>query len=194
MPTPRIVSIDTREAEAVPGVKAVITARDFPIFEQQQSIDFIAEQFRGARIMAEHFMARDKVLYRGHPVAAIAATSPHVAEEAAKLIHVEYEVLPAVLTIRDALRDDAPLVHDSLTTVIRGPDGREVSDIKSNVASHTQLRRGDLEAGFREAEVIVEREFSTQPVHPGYIEPFASAAQWNPDGYVTVWTTNPGRL
>ena len=112
----RILSIDTSEAEAVPGVKAVITAADFPIFERQPDVDFIAEQFRGARIMAEHFMARDKVLYRGHPVAAIAATSPHVAEEAAKLIRVEYEVLPAVLTIEDALKDDAPLVHDSLTT------------------------------------------------------------------------------
>ena len=76
--------------------------------------------------------------------------------------------------------------------MIRGPDGREVSNVKSNVASHAQLRRGDPEAGFREAEVIVEREFSTQPVHPGYIEPFASAAQWNPDGYVTVWTTTQG--
>ncbi len=188
----RILSIDTRDAEAIPGVKAVITAKDFPIFEQQQAIDFIAEQFRGARIMAEHFMARDKALYRGHPVAAIAATSPHIAEEAAKLIHVDYEVPPAVFTIEDALKDDAPLVHDSLTTVIRGPAGREVSDTKSNVASHTQLSRGDLETGFKEAEVIVEREFSTQPVHPGYIEPFATTAQWNPDGYVTVWTTTQG--
>ena len=188
----RILSIDTREAEAMPGVKAVITAKDFPIFEQQQDIDFMAEQFRGARIMAEHFMARDKALYRGHPVAAIAATSPHIAEEAAKLIHVDYEVLPAVLTIKDALKDDAPLVHDSLTTVTRGPAGREVSDTRSNVAGHTQLKRGDLETGFKEAEVIVEREFSTQPVHPGYIEPFASAAQWNPDGHVTVWTTTQG--
>ena len=188
----RILSIDTRDAEATPGVKAVITAKDFPIFEQQQAIDFIAEQFRGARIMAEHFMARDKALYRGHPVAAIAATSPHIAEEAAKLIHVEYEVLPAVLTIEDALKDDAPLVHDSLTTVVRGPAGREVSDTKSNVASHAQLSRGDLETGFKEAEVIVEREFSSQPVHPGYIEPFATAVQWNPDGYVTIWTTTQG--
>ena len=188
----RILSIDTRDAEAIPGVKAVITAKDFQIFEQQQAIDFMAEQFRGARIMAEHFMARDKALYRGHPVAAIAATSPHIAEEAAKLIHVDYEVLPAVLTIKDALKDDAPLVHDSLTTVTRGPAGREVSDTQSNVAGHTQLRRGDLETGFKEAEVIVEREFSTQPVHPGYIEPFASAAQWNPDGHVTVWTTTQG--
>ena len=189
----RILSIDTSKAEAVPGVKAVITARDFPIFEQQKTIDFFAEQFRGSRIMAEHFMARDKVLYVGHPVAAVAATNPHIAEEAAKLIQVEYEILPAVLTIQDALKEDAPLVHDGLTTVLRdSPGGKEDSGKKSNVAGHAQIRRGDLEQGFREAEVIVEREFSTQAVHPGYIEPFASTAQWNRDGHVTIWTTTQG--
>ena len=188
----RIRSIDTSKAETLPGVKAVITAKDFPIFDQR-SIDFFAEQFRGARLMAEHFMARDKVLYVGHPVAAIAAISPHIAEEAAKLIEVDYEVLPAVLTIQDALKEDAPLVHDNLTTVLRGgPAGKEDSGTKSNVASHQHLRRGDMERGFREAEVIVEREFSTQAVHPGYIEPFASTAQWNQDGRVTLWTTTQG--
>lgn len=188
----RIRSIDTSKAEIVPGVKAVITAKDFPIFDQW-SIDFFAEQFRGARLMAEHFMARDKVLYVGHPVAAIAATSPYIAEEAAKLIEVDYAVLPAVLTIHDALKEDAPLVHDNLTTVLRGgPAGKEDSGTKSNVAGHLQMRRGDLESGFREAEVIVEREFSTQAVHPGYIEPFASTAQWNRDGRVTIWTTTQG--
>ena len=188
----RVLSIDTSKAEALPGVKAVITAKDFPIFEQQ-SIDFFAEQFRGARIMAEHFLARDKVLYVGHPVAAVAATSPHIAEEAAKLIHVEYEVLPAVLTIQDALKKDAPLVHDDLTTLLRGgPEGKEDSGTRSNIAGHFKLRRGDVEQGFGEADVIVEREFSTQAVHPGYIEPFASTASWNRDGHVTLWTTTQG--
>ncbi|MDA0989086.1 MAG: xanthine dehydrogenase family protein molybdopterin-binding subunit [Chloroflexi bacterium] len=191
-PHARIRSIDTSKAEAVPGVMAVITAKDFPIFDQL-SIDFFAEQYRGARIMAEHFMARDKTLYVGHPVAALAAISPHIAEEAAKLIQVDYEPLPAVLTIQEALKENAPLVHDDLTTVLRGgPAGKEDSGKKSNVAGHSQLRRGDLESGFREAEVIVEREFSTQAVHPGYIEPFVSTAQWNRDGRVTIWTTTQG--
>ncbi|MQF48505.1 xanthine dehydrogenase family protein molybdopterin-binding subunit [SAR202 cluster bacterium AC-647-N09_OGT_505m] len=189
----RIRFIDTSKAEAVPGVKAVVTAKDFPIFKQQQSIDFFAEQFRGSRIMAEHFLAHDKVLFVGHPVAAVAAINPHIAEEAAKLIQVEYEILPAVLTIQDALKENAPLVHDNLTTVLRGgPAGKEDSGKKSNVAAHAQLRRGDLESGFKEAEVIVEREFSTQAVHPGYIEPFSSTAQWNRDGHVTIWTTTQG--
>jgi len=191
-PHARILSIDTSKAESVPGVIAVITAKDFPIFDRQ-SIDFFAEQYRGARIMAEHFMACDKVLYVGHPVAAIAAINPHIAEEAAKLIQVEYELLPSVLTIEDALKENAPLVHSDLTTVLRGgASEKEDSGIKSNVAGHSQLRRGDVESGFREAAVIVEREFSTQAVHPGYIEPFASTVQWNRDGHVTIWTTTQG--
>ena len=189
----RILSINTAKAESIPGVKAVITASDFPIFETQKDIDFFAEQFRGARIMAEHFMAREKVLYVGHPIAAVAAVDPHVAEESAKLIEVEYEILPAVLTIEDALKDGAPLVHDTLTTVLRDrPNGKEDSGTRSNVAGHGQLRRGDIEKGFKEAEVIVEHEFSTQAVHPGYIEPFASTAQWQRDGHVTIWTTTQG--
>ncbi len=188
----QIRSIDTSKAEAVPGVMAVITAKDFPIFDQRP-IDFVAEQFRGARVMAEHFLARDRVLYVGHPVAAIAATTPHVAEEAVKLIQVDYEVLSAVLTIQDALKEDAPLVHSNLTTVLRGgPAGKEDSGTKSNIAGHFQAKRGNLESGFKEADVVVEREFSTQAVHPSYIEPFASIAQWNRDGHVMLWTTTQG--
>jgi CO/xanthine dehydrogenase Mo-binding subunit len=188
----RIRSIDTSKAEAVPGVKAVITAKDFPIFKEQ-ALDFSAENLRNARTMAEHFLAQEKVLYVGHPVAAVAATSPHIAEEAARLIQVEYEVLPAVLTIHDALMEGAPLVHENLVTVLRGGlHGKEDTGVKSNVAGHVQYKRGDLEQGFKEADVIVEREFSTHAVHPGYIEPFASTALWATDGHVTLWTTTQG--
>jgi len=189
----QIRSIDVSKAAAFPGVKAVITAKDFAIFDREKDIDFFAEQFRGARIMAEHFMAREKVLYVGHPVAAIAAINPHVAEDAAKLIEIDYEILPAVLTIEDALKPDAPLVHDRLTTVLRGgPEGKEDSGTRSNIAGYAQLRRGDIEKGFKDAEIVIEKEFSTQAVHPGYIEPFASTAQWNRDGHVTIWTTTQG--
>ena len=189
----RIRDIDTSKAEAFPGVKAILTAKDFPIFEDQKNIDFFAEQFRGARIMAEHFIAREKVLYVGHPVAAIAAIDPHVAEEAANLIKVDYEILPAVLSIQEAVKEDAPLVHEGLTTVLRDrPNGKEDSGKKSNVAGHSQLIRGNIAKGFEEAQVVVEREFSTKAVHPGYIEPFSSTAQWNRDGHVTIWTTTQG--
>ena len=188
----RIISIDTSKAEALPGVKAVITAKDFPIFEAQ-SLDFVAEQFRSARVMAEHYIARDNVLYVGHPVAAVAAINRHVAEEAVRLIKVDYEVLPAVYTVQDALKEDAPRVHDNLTTIAKGgPMGKKDTGVNSNVASHLELKRGDVEQGFKQAEVIVERELSTKPMHPGYIEPFASTAVWSPDGRVTLWVTTQG--
>jgi xanthine dehydrogenase molybdenum-binding subunit len=188
----RIKSIDTSKAEAHHGVKAVITAKDFPIFENQ-SLDFVAEQFRSARVMAEHYIAQDKVLYVGHPIAAVAAINRHVAEEAVRLIEVEYEVLPAVYNVKDALKEGASKVHDNLTTIAKGgPMGKQDTGIYSNVASHLELKRGNVEQGFKEAQVIVEREFSTKPIHPGYIEPFASTAVWSPDGHATLWVTTQG--
>ncbi len=188
----RIRSINTSKAEAVPGVKGVVTAKDLPIFKEQP-LDLSAENLRNARTMAEYFLGNEKVLFVGHPVAAVAATSPHIAEEAAQLIEVDYEILPSVLTIKDALKEDAPLVHDNMTTVLRGGLlGEEGTDVKSNVAGHVQFKRGDMEQGFKEADIIVEREFSTAAVHPGFIEPFASTAQWANDGHVILWTTTQG--
>ena len=122
------------------------------------------------------------------------ATSPHIAEEALELIEVDYEVLPAVLTVRDAMREDAPVLHENLTTrfrVERFERGEDTS-VKGNIAGHIQLKRGDLERGFKEADVILEREFSTEMVHQGYIEPFASTAYWAADGHVTIWTSTQG--
>src|SRR6266568_7729937 len=163
----RIRAIDTRHAEALPGVKAVATARDFPIIEDRV-ID-LAEVQGNARMMAENILAHDKALYKGHAVAAVAATSPHIAEEALTLIAVDYEVLPAVLTVHDAMKEDAPLLHEHMTTRFRverferGQDTRE----HSNIAGHLQFKRGDLEQGFQEAYIVVERAFSTQTVHQG---------------------------
>ena len=167
----RIRSIDTSKAEALPGVVAVATSKDFPIIEDQV-IDF-AEAQGTARLMAEHVMADDKALYKGHAVAAVAATSPHVAEQALDLIEVDYEVLPTVLTLHDALKEDAPILHDDLTTMFRVERfGRgQDTGVKGNIAGHIQHRAGDVEKGFAEADVIVEREFETQTVHQGYIEP-----------------------
>lgn len=172
----RIISIDTSKAEALAEVRAVATARDFPILEGQ-AIDFVNAQ-GNARMMAENDLAHTKVLYKGHAVAALAATNPHVAEEALKLIDVEYEVLPAVLTIADAMKDDAPVLHEDLTMTFRVERaGRgEDTGAKGNIAGHIQLKRGDLKRGFEEADLVVEREFTTQMVHQGYIEPFACAA------------------
>src|SRR5882724_6044563 len=113
----RIRSIDTSQAEGLPGVQAVATARDFPLTEDRV-IDF-AEVQGNTRLMAENILAHDKVLYKGHAVAAVAATSPHIAEEALTRIVVDYEVLPAVLTVHDAMKKDAPLLHEHMTTRFR---------------------------------------------------------------------------
>ena len=188
----RIRSIDTSKAEAHPEVRAVATAKDFPILEEQ-ALDFVNAQ-GNARVMAENDLAHTKVLYKGHAVAAVAATNPHVAEEALKLIEVEYDVLPAVLTVVDAMKDDAPVLHEDLTTTFRVERaGRgEDTGVRGNVAGHIQLKRGDLNRGFEEADLVVEREFTTQMVHQGYIEPFACAALWAADGHITIWTSTQG--
>ena len=187
-----IKSIDTSKAEALPGVMAVASSADFPIIEDQV-ID-LAETQGNVRLMAEHVMANRKALYKGHAVAAVAATSRHVAEQAIDLIEVEYEVLPTVLTHWDAMKDDAPLLHDTLSThfkVDRFGRGEDLG-VQSNVAGHIQHKLGDVEKGFKEADVIVEREFDTETVHQGYIEPHASTAVWHPEGRLTVWTCTQG--
>ncbi len=189
-----IRSIDTSKAEALPGVMAVATSKDFPIIEDQV-ID-LAETQGNVRLMAEHVMAYQKALYKGHALAAVAAINPHVAEQAVGLIEVDYEVLPTVLTLHDALKEDAPVLHDDMTTYFklerfgRGED----TGVKGNVAGHIQHKLGDIEKGFAEADVIVEREFETQTVHQGYIEPHASTAVWTGDGRLTVWTCTQGHF
>ena len=189
----RIRSIDTSRAEALPGVLAVATAQDFPIVREQPSIDYENAQ-QNPRIIAENILADRKALYRGHAVAAVAATNPHVAEEALDLIEVDYEVLPVVLDLHDALKEDAPLLHDDMTTRFRverfGP-GDDTGQ-RSNIAGHLQHKLGDVEKGFQEADVVVEREYETQTVHQGYIEPHVATAQWSTDGRLTVWTSTQG--
>ena len=188
----RIRSIDTSKAEALTGVTAVVTSKDFPIIADK--IIDLAETQGNARLMAEHVMAADKALYKGHAVAAVSATSPHIAEQALDLIDIDYEVLKPVLSLDEAMADDTPLLHENLTTYFklerfaRGDD----SGNKSNIASHIQHKLGDIEQGFREADIIVEREFTTQTVHQGYIEPHASTATWAGDGRVTIWTCTQG--
>jgi CO/xanthine dehydrogenase Mo-binding subunit len=160
----RIRRIDISKAEQFPGVKAVVTADDFP-----QVADRIVDLGEGDTPLSYargNVLAKGKVLYKGHAVAAVAATSVHVAEEAAGLIEVEYEVLPCVLTAPEAMQDGAPILHDDLKTKEFGEQTGRVS----NVAEHFRHVMGDVEAGFAQADVIVEREFNTATVHQGYIE------------------------
>jgi CO/xanthine dehydrogenase Mo-binding subunit len=184
----RIVSIDTSKAEQLPGVKAVVTRDDFP----DQASEFIpaGEMMINYRDMVRNVLAREKVLYEGHAVAAVAATSAAIAKRALRLIDVQYEVLPPVIDVVDAMMPDAPLLHDDLYTA--GVDPTPVR--ASNVAKRVVIGHGDIEAGFAKADVIVEREFRTQPVHQGYIEPHAALATVSEDGTAEVWCTTQGHF
>ena len=177
----RIKSIDVSKAAAYPGVKSVITGADMPVAKMDSPS-------RGSRFASENLLANQKVLYKGHPVAAVAAINAHVAASAVELIEVEYEILPSYVEVREAMKDSAELLHSDVTTTELG----ERTDKPSNIASHLRYEQGDIDKGFEEADIIVEREFSTATVHQGYIEPHNATALWNADGHLTVWTSTQG--
>ncbi|MBI2866904.1 MAG: xanthine dehydrogenase family protein molybdopterin-binding subunit, partial [Chloroflexi bacterium] len=186
----RIKSIDFSKALRVPGVKAVVTAADIKIISDQP-MDLGETGMLNARMLAEICLASKKVLYKGHAVAAVAADNPHVAEEALKLIAVDYEVLKPVLTLEEALKKDAPLLHEEMTTrnIAARFDRGSDTGVRSNIGSHLQFKRGDVEQGFTQADVVVEREFRTKMVHQGYIEPHTATVFWSLDGHITIWTS-----
>ena len=184
-----IRSIDTSKAEAFPGVRAVVTARDFPVVGDK--IVNFGETRGSVRMVAENSLASKKVLYKGHAVAAVAAINAYVAEEALRLIEVDYEVLTPVLDVQEAMKEGAPLLLENITTrfrVERFGTGEDTG-VNSNIADHIQFKRGDLEQGFKDADVIVEKDSYTTMVHQGYIEPMTSTGFWNADGHVTIWTS-----
>jgi CO/xanthine dehydrogenase Mo-binding subunit len=185
-PHARIKRIDTSKAEALPGVRAVVTALDLP--RVADKIADLGEAVVNLRDASNNVLAYGKVLYKGHALAGVAATSPHIAREALDLIDVEYEVLPHVTWVLDAMKDGAPLLHEDMKTHSMGAE----TDKASNIASHFQHKLGDPEQGFKQADVIVEREFTTQTVHQGYIEPHNATALWNEEGHLTVWTSTQG--
>ena len=184
----RLVSIDVSAAEALPGVKAVVTRDDFP----DMPVEYAAagELIVNFRDVTRNMMAREKVLYDGHPVAAVAATSEAVARKALKLIEVDYEILPHVIDVVDAMKDDAPLLHEDQFTAGAEP----APDRPSNVAKRVRFAVGDVAAGFAEADLVIEREFDTKPVHQGYIEPQAAIANCSEDGQVELWTATQGHF
>jgi CO/xanthine dehydrogenase Mo-binding subunit len=179
----RIRSIDVSAAEKLPGVRAVITGRDFPAASNETV--HAGEGVVNFSYLSENLMAQTRVLYHGHVVAAVAAVDIHTAEDALKLIKVEYEVLPPVLDAVQAMRDDSPVVLQELRTDELGQKGTQ----PTNVASHGRHDLGDVDKAFAEAAVVVEREFVTGTVHQGYIEPQNGTAIWSMDGSITVWTS-----
>ncbi|MBI4640635.1 MAG: xanthine dehydrogenase family protein molybdopterin-binding subunit [Candidatus Tectomicrobia bacterium] len=182
----RIRSIDTTKALALPGVKAVVTGQDLPLIADK--VEDLGEGAVNLRFLSNNVLAHEKVLYKGHAVAAVAATDPHTAEEALSLIDVDYEILPPVLDVREAMKEATLLLHNDLTTKELGKN----TDKVSNIASHIQFKQGDLEKGFKEADIVIEREFTTATVHQGYIEPHNATALWNTDGQITVWCSTQG--
>ncbi|HTZ36261.1 MAG TPA: xanthine dehydrogenase family protein molybdopterin-binding subunit [Stellaceae bacterium] len=184
----RIVKIDTAKAEALPGVRAVVTAADFPDIANEEA--FVGEGPMNFRDLSRNCMARDKVLYDGHAIAAVAATSPAIAEEAVDLIEVQYAVLPHVIDVEAAMAPDAPILHEDLFT-----QGVEPKPSKpSNVAKKITFTKGDVAKGFAEAEVVIERRYTTQPVHQAYIEPHACVVAVAPDGQCTVYSSSQGQF
>jgi CO/xanthine dehydrogenase Mo-binding subunit len=185
----RIKSIDASKALALPGVKAVITAADFPAIPPG-AMTFGEAGPQPMRYQIENYMANGKALYRGHAVAAVAAIDAHIAEDALDLIDVEYEVLQPVIDVREAMHEGSPILHDEMRTkdATAGPEG--VPDRPSNIASHAQFKKGDIEKAFGEADVVLEREYTAQMFHQGYIEPHNATAYWNKDEQLTVWCSS----
>ena len=185
-----IRSVDTSAAAAYPGVRAVMTGADLPETKNEDGDRKITlgELGTDLKYLREGIMARSKVVFKGQPVAAVAAVNQHVAEEAAKLIEVDYEVLPPVTDVREAMKEAAPLLHDDVETEELG----EKTGKASNVAQHFQHRLGDPDKGFAEADVVVEREFDTATVHQGYLEPHNCTVHWNDDGRVLIWNSTQG--
>ncbi|MDP3173585.1 MAG: xanthine dehydrogenase family protein molybdopterin-binding subunit [Phenylobacterium sp.] len=184
----RIVSIDTRKARALAGVKAIVTAADFPDLASEEYE--AGESASNLRDLAMNVMARDKVLYQGHPVAAVAAVSPSIAEAAVALIEVTYETLPHVIDVEAAMAPDAPLLHAHLFT--EGVSPRPASP--SNIAKRHLFVRGDVDAALAAAEVVIDRRYTTQAVHQGYIEPHACVAEMAADGQCQVWSSSQGQF
>jgi CO/xanthine dehydrogenase Mo-binding subunit len=195
----KINSIDASKALALDGVMAVVTSADFA-----QPSGKVTDLGEGAmanpKWISNNCMAAEKALYKGHAVAAVAATSLQLAEQAAALIEVDYEVLPAVVDLEAAMKDGAPVLHERLansTNVNIRPGGlRDDDDTEkaTNISNHFVFDLGDPDEGFKKADIIVEREFRTATVHQGYIEPHAATAMWGEDGKLTIWCSSQGHF
>lgn len=177
----RIKKIDTSKAEKLPGVKAVITSADLP--------DLTGGD-RGMMTTLENCMARGRVLYDGHTVAAVAAINAHTAKQALKLIKVDYEILPHVTDVDEAMKPGAPVIQDWVFTAGVEP----TPSMPSNIVQRNEFGHGDIDAGFAEADVIIERSYKTEQTHQGYIEPHACLASVNPDGTGELWVTTQGHF
>ena len=172
----RIIKIDTSKAEALAGAKAFVTRADFPTGLEGE--DFYLQ---------ENTIAGDRVLYDGHAVAAVAATSALAAKDAIKLIEVEYELLPHVTDVDEAMKPDAPVVREG------AQDHSVPEGLPPNIVSYMDFGHGDLKAGFSEADFVMENTYKTEAAHQGYIEPHACVGQLGQDGKGEMWICTQGQ-
>ena len=172
----KIVSIDTSEAKALPGVHAVVTAADAPDVRY------------GRTYFDRYILARNRVRYMGDPVAAVAAETPAIVKQALKKIKVVYEPLPVVLDPEEAMKPDAPILHDDMPL-----PANLTKDAKlKNVCGYIGVDVGDPEKAMAEADVVVDEVYETKMIHPQYLEPRMAAAQVEPNGRLTVWANSQG--
>ena len=183
----RILSVDTSRAEALPGVLAVVTWKDLWTAEEIASPEKVVRNRKNFR---DSYLASDKVLFCGHPIAAVAAVDPWLAEEAVKLIDVKYDVLPPVLDPLLAIEKTSPLLHED--TLTQSVGGRLAKG--GNVANYIEHLKGDPEKGFAEADVILEREFRVATVHQGYLEPQVTVVVWTSERSVKIWSSTQGEF
>ena len=174
-PHARIVSIDTAQARAVPGVHAVITAADLP------------EALVGRRLRDMPVLARDRVRFAGEKVAAVAADDLDAAEEALLLIDVEYEELPQVFDAEEAMTPGAPVLHSAMLAYQGLPQPPSGLD---NVFAHITWGKGEVDQGFAESDLVFEHSYNAQLMHQAYIEPHACVVSVEPSGMVQAWVNN----
>jgi len=176
----RIKSVNFERAKALDGVLAVCCRDDFPLLD-----DVVVEGVVlpiDTKTHSINVMARDKALYHGHAIAAVAATSEEIASHALDLIDVEYEMLTHVLNLDDALASNAPLLDDT-----QKDDGTP-----SNIALRNTLERGNVQKGFASADLVLERTFTTPSVHQGYIEPHGCVVRVDEDEKADIWCSTQG--
>lgn len=170
----KIKRLDISKALKHPGVKAVLTGKDYP-------------NKIGLYLVDRDFIAKEKVRFWGEPVAIVAAVTEKAAAEAVELIEVEYEVLPGVFDPLEAMKPDAPIIHEDLANYDIVPIFYPQPG--TNIANHFKLRKGDIDKGFAEADLVIERDYYVPQMQHVPIETHKAAAHWSPDGKLTVWST-----
>src|ERR1700693_6404857 len=178
-----IKSINFDKALKLPGVKAIVTSKDLP--EAENKLEQAGEMVINPMYLSMNILAHDKALYDGHAIAAVAATRPHIAAQALRLLEVESVVRPPGMTVAVATKPGAPILLKDLRN-------KEEGDKPTNVAQHYQFKRGDVAAGFKPEDYVIERECNTAMVHQGYIEPHNAVGIYNSDGQATIYCSTQG--